>query len=183
MLMAPPTEFTHGYRKFRGYNYAKQTLPVSTVLGESIRNVDFPGSHWFPGRVTEIFNIVPRKVAHRFFVCLSSPTFPPGFQGDGTGDRIWFGLLEQCNMSISWHPIEYHLVRDANDPKILLELRGNLERGEDLMAASITPPDVIPQWMIIFRNEWQLGRRDSLALFFELACPIFQLLFCADEPL
>mmetsp|Transcript_13572 Transcript_13572/g.34556 ORF Transcript_13572/g.34556 Transcript_13572/m.34556 type:complete len:159 (+) Transcript_13572:558-1034(+) len=150
MLMAPPTEFTHGYRKFRGYNYAKQTLPVSTVLGESIRNVDFPGSHWYSARVTEIFNIVPRTVAQRLLECLlSSPTFPPCFHGDGTGARIWFGVLEQCNMSISWHPIEYHLVRDANDPKVLLELRGNLERGDDLKAVSITPPNVIPQHRLL----------------------------------
>eukprot|EP00187_Rhodella_violacea_P009585 CAMPEP_0174899866 /NCGR_PEP_ID=MMETSP0167-20121228/28970_1 /TAXON_ID=38298 /ORGANISM="Rhodella maculata, Strain CCMP736" /LENGTH=300 /DNA_ID=CAMNT_0016141021 /DNA_START=43 /DNA_END=942 /DNA_ORIENTATION=+ len=89
MFMAPPTEYTHGFRKVRGYNYANHTLPVSTVLAELLGDADFPGSQWFPRRLTEIFNIVPRMVSHKFFAFLSKPTLPLHFKKDGTGDRIW----------------------------------------------------------------------------------------------
>jgi len=153
MFMAPPTEYTHGFREKSPYDFANHTLPVSTVLGESFGDVGFPGSGRYPRRVTEIFNVVPRGVADGLFRCLLRPRLPRDFRGDGTGDRMWFGVLEWCNVSISWHPMEYHLVRDANDPEVMLELQRDMGKRYDRKATAVTPPDAIPEWMMIYRTE------------------------------
>mmetsp|Transcript_6908 Transcript_6908/g.16885 ORF Transcript_6908/g.16885 Transcript_6908/m.16885 type:complete len:342 (-) Transcript_6908:60-1085(-) len=146
-FMAPPTMYTLGQRPWP---------PVSKVLARSLGSTGFPRPWRYRRRVTEIFNIVPRGVAHGLFAFLTRPVLPglpTGPDADRTGDRIWFEILKVCNITISWHPLEYHIVRDANDPIILRNMEWIRENYPFLRDQTIiTFPSVIPGWMILYRT-------------------------------
>jgi len=150
LFMAPPTGYTHGEEA--------RWPPVSKVLGRSLGDAKFPGPRRYRRRVTEVFNIVPRGVAHGLFAFLARPAglaegLPKSPRGDRTGDRVWFEILKFCNITISWHPIEYHIVRDATDPIILRNMELIREKYPVLVDETvITTPDVIPKWMKIYRT-------------------------------
>jgi len=131
MIMAPPTE----------YQLKDPPVPIEVEQkwAQKGRGRD---------QLTEIINIVPRRVAHTLFSLLLKPPLPkmmkPG-SNFNRGDNVWFELVRRAGLNHSFHPIEYHLVRDVND-RLNIHATTNTKKR-------LTPPDIVPDTMIIYRTE------------------------------
>eukprot|EP00187_Rhodella_violacea_P000438 CAMPEP_0174886144 /NCGR_PEP_ID=MMETSP0167-20121228/1415_1 /TAXON_ID=38298 /ORGANISM="Rhodella maculata, Strain CCMP736" /LENGTH=294 /DNA_ID=CAMNT_0016122027 /DNA_START=151 /DNA_END=1035 /DNA_ORIENTATION=- len=126
-MMVPPTEFM-------------QKTPPDPVE----KDLTPAGRRFF---LTEIINIVPRRLAHQLFSFLLEPHLPKEkpYAKYTFGDRVWSELVFMAGLNLSYHPIEYHLVRDMNDHTVRNRMLKDHKR--------LSPSDVVPRTMLIYRNK------------------------------